>query len=248
MGKPLVVGNWKTYTSLRSEALKLFKKIEKSIPRGTDAEVVVCPPAPLLGVLAGSYSGKRVVFGAQDVSADGALTGGTEAHLIADLGARYAIVGHAERRAEGDTDEVVARKLVAALGAGLTPILCVGESARDLDGAYLATLEKSLTASLARLDGALFKKVVVAYEPVWAIGAAEAPAASIVREALIFIRKVLASRFDRAVAMRTRVLYGGAVTEANARVLIEEGGASGFLVGRASTDAEEFIGIIRATG
>lgn len=247
MAKALIVGNWKAYVTSLKEAKKLFKDIEGGLPRGNRAEIVVCPPAPFVHPLAASYKGRRIAFGAQDASYEGGQhTGATTPHMLKDVGALYAIVGHSERREEGDTDDIVSKKIVAVLASGLMPIVCVGEKARDKDGHYLADLEKSLLNSLARIEPTMLKKIVIAYEPVWAVGASTAPSAREIREVIIFLRKVLATRYDRAAALKVRILYGGDVNDSNIASLIDGSDASGFLLGRASVVAAEFISILKA--
>jgi len=247
MAKGLIVGNWKAYVTSLKEAKKLFKAIEKTLPRDLKTEVVVCPPSIFLHPLKTSYSGKRIAFGAQDVFFEnGAHTGEITASMLKDGGAKYVLVGHAERRASGETDAQVAKKVGAALDARITPILCFGERERDKDGHYLKELEESILASLALVDAGSLKKVVLAYEPVWAIGAPLPPSARTIRETIIFIRKTLASRFDREDALKVRVLYGGAVNDEVVHDLVEGSGANGFLLGRASIQSDIFNAIVRA--
>lgn len=212
------------------------------------AEVVVCPPALLLAYLRGAYKGKRIGFGVQDITLHpvGAHTGEVTAELALTSGATYAIIGHAERRAEGETDEIVTREVRAALDAGLRPIVCVGEAERDRDGKYFSVLEKTVAASLSSLLPHELAKVVIAYEPVWAIGAAVAPEGRVVAEAMLYIRKTIAAIYGREAALKAKIIYGGAVDDTSASGLLENGHTQGFLVGRASVDAEKFIGIIRA--
>ena len=247
MARPLIVGNWKAYVTTLKDARTLLKRVEKSLPRGLAADIVVAPTAPLVGVLTLGYKGRRIAFAAQDVFyEEGAHTGAIPAAAYVSVGVRYAIVGHAEERARGDTDEIVAKKAAAAIAAGMTAVVCVGEHERDQDGHYLATLEKSLLASLARIEAGDLKRVVIAYEPVWAIGATTPMRGRDIRETIIFIRKVLSARFERERALKVGVLYGGAVDPDHVAELVAESGASGFLVGRASVNAEEFAAIIRA--
>jgi triosephosphate isomerase len=247
VARPFIIGNWKTYISSLKAATALLKNIEKGLPRQMKAEVIVCPPSPFIAPLRERYSGKRIAFGAQDVSYDdGAPTGDVRAEVLTEVGATHVIIGHAERRRDGDTDEIVSKKLAAALEARLTPIVCFGEKVRDREGAYLSELEASITASLAGISEPLLKKVIIAYEPVWAIGAAEPPSPREIREIIIFIRKVIASRFSRELALKATIIYGGAVNEANVRELIEGSGAGGFLLGRASIEAGAFTEIVRA--
>ncbi len=230
------------------DALGLLKKIDKGLPRGIKAEVVIAPPSPLLAYLRSEYGGKRVNFAAQTISADtlGAHTGEVPAESARAAGARYTLVGHAERRARGESDEYVARLTRAALDAGLIPIICIGEGERDKEGHYFAQIEKGLAASLARVLPHELARVVIAYEPVWAIGAAVAPGGRVVSEAALYIRKTLAALYGRDAALKTRILYGGAVDATSAPELLREGNVNGFLVGRASVDPVSFIGILRA--
>jgi triosephosphate isomerase len=247
MAKPLIVGNWKAYVTSLDDARKLFDAIAKGLPRATRAGVVICPPTPFIYPLSESYRGIRIAFGAQDAAPEpGKYTGAVTPAMLADVGASYVIVGHSERRAEGDTDESVSKKAIAVIEAGMTPIVCIGENERDKEGHYLSILEASLLASLARVEPKSLKKIIIAYEPVWAVGASVAPSAREVREVIIFVRKVLATRYDRALALKAPILYGGDVNAGNAASLIAGSGASGFLVGRASVDASEFCAIVKA--
>lgn len=247
MAKALIVGNWKAYVTSLKDAKKLLKDIERGLSKTLKAEVVVCPPNAFLGVLRSTYGGKRISFGAQDAFYEnGAHTGETTTSMLRDLKISYVIVGHAERRARGETDEIVAKKVGAVLDAKLTPLMCVGETERDKDGHYLALLEKSILDSLALVDEVALKKVVIAYEPVWAIGAPLPPSARTIRETIIFIRKTLAQKYSREVALKVKILYGGAVSAETAPDLIENSSAQGFLLGRASVDAFAFSSILSA--
>lgn len=247
MARPLIVGNWKSYVNSLKEGKKLFKDIEKGLPKQLKADVVLCPPFPLLDSLSRNYRGSRIDFGAQDVFyEEGAHTGEVSAELVKDTKSKYVIVGHAERRARGETDEEVAKKVGAVLDARMTPIVCVGECSRDKEGHYLAELKESVLASLALVGPTTLKKIVIAYEPVWAIGSPLPPTGRTIREATIFIRKVLAEKFDRKDVLKLRIIYGGAVNDDNIVELIEESDANGFLLGRAAVHAEEFSTIVRA--
>jgi len=245
MAKALIVGNWKNYVTSLKEAKKLFKDIEKALPRTVKSDVIICPPSLLLYPLVSAYRGQRVAFGVQDTFFEpGAHTGEVPAVLAKDIGARYTLVGHAERRAQGETDEVVAKEVGAALDVKLIPIVAVGETSRDKEGHYLEELRKTLKGSLAKVQTKDLKKLIIAYEPVWAIGAPLPPDARTIRETVIFIRKVLADMFDRNAALKARIIYGGAVDDENAQELIDGAGVSGFLLGRASVDAEKFAAIV----
>lgn len=242
----LLVGNWKAFVESPRDALALLKGIEKTLPRGMRSHVVLCPPAVFLGMLRERYRGERIQFGVQTVSAlSGAHTGELSVSAAYAAGARYAIIGHAERRVLGESDADIALKVRAALDARITPIICIGEKERDREGAFFNILSAMISESLARVDARELHKLVIAYEPVWAIGAATAPDARVVQEAILYIRKTLVDNFGREAGLRARLLYGGAVDSGSAQEFWA-GPAQGFLVGRASTMPSEFAGIIRA--
>ena len=248
MKKALIVANWKSYIESPKAGLVLLQATDKALPRSMKSKVVVCPPSLLFSHLTSSYKGSRIAFGVQDISRapQGAHTGEATAALARATGSTYTLVGHAERRAAGESQESVAEKVRMALDTKLTPIVCIGERERDRGAEYLSVIESMLVGSLARVGPHELKKLVIAYEPVWAIGAAEAPDARVVREAVVYIKKILAQRFDKELGLKAVVLYGGAVDASNAKSLLVEGQASGFLVGRASVDPKNFGGIIRA--
>lgn len=253
----LIVANWKAYVEDRGKAKQLLAR-SRRLATSTHSRIVLAPPAPLLGVLVspakgGSASGGKnsstVAFAAQDVSATtgGALTGEATAQAYAAAGATYAIIGHSERRAAGDTDEVIAEKLPHALAHGLTPILCVGERERDGEGRYLAFVREELTAALSRLAPKDRAKVIVAYEPLWAINktASAAIRPNDLVEMVLYIRKVLAELLPGKSAARSLVLYGGSVEQGNARELAASSRVDGFLIGHASVDPEMFAALVK---
>jgi triosephosphate isomerase len=243
----LIVANWKAYVEDAGKARKLFA-MSKRLARTTDFDFVLAPSAPFLGALA--YGNKSsVAFSAQDISATtgGAKTGEATAGAFAAAGAAYAIIGHSERRASGDTDAIVSEKLAHALARGLIPILCVGERERDDEGRYLAFLREELTAALAPLTLKERAKIIVAYEPVWAIGktAADAVSSGDLTEMTLYIRKVLSEFLPGKNPFRARVLYGGSVEPGNIRALAENSGVDGFLIGHASVEPDTFAKLVR---
>ena len=212
-----------------------------------DCDVLICPPATLIGVFADKLKATAVKFGGQDChwNEAGAHTGDISAEMLADLGCSYGIVGHSERRADhGETDEIVKRKSLALLRAGVTPIICIGETQGEREsGSTLQILEGQLKGSVpADQDGA---GLVVAYEPVWAIGTGLVPELSDIAEAHQHIRSVLK---DMGIlnADEIRLLYGGSVKPGNAPEILAVDDVNGALVGGASLKAEDFLGIIRA--
>ncbi len=238
----LIVANWKAYVEEFAKAKKLFA-LGKRLARRTGSTIVLAPPAPLLGALA-IRNKSPVAFASQDVSltTGGAHTGEVTAQAYAAAGATYAIVGHSERRAAGDTDLIVAEKLAHALAHGLTPILCVGESERDGEGRYLTVVREELSAAIAQLSPKERAEVIVAYEPLWAIGktADAAINPNDLSEMALYIRKVLAELLPGKSSRRSLVLYGGSVESGNVRALVAASGIDGLLVGHASVDPPTF--------
>lgn len=248
MSGMLIAGNWKAYVEDAGKAKKLAAAAKKLAASG-EHQIVVAPAAPHLGMLAlGNRS--KLAFAAQDVSATtgGAHTGETSAQTLQGAGIAYAIVGHSERRAMGETDAVIAEKLQHALAHALTPILCVGETARDDGAEYLAVIRKQIATAFQPLSPKERLQVIVAYEPVWAIGktAADAITSADLGEMVLYVRKVLSEFMPGKAPSRTKVLYGGSVEPANARDLASGSGIDGFLVGHASADAAAFAGIAKA--
>lgn len=246
--KRLVVGNWKMYIESADKAKELARALKRRVRGLRGVEVAIAPPAPLLPAVAAALESSPVRVGAQGVSAfEGAHTGEVSAAAARSAGADFAIVGHSERRALGDTNEVVHRQLVAAATAGLMPILCVGELERTEDGAYVSFVAEQVRTALAGAQS-LAAKLVVAYEPVWAINkrADLAPGAGEVREMVIFIRKTLAEVLGRKAALKVPVIYGGSVEPSNAPALMQDGDIGGFLVGHASVDLAQFVEILDA--
>lgn len=243
----LIVANWKAYVEELAKAKKLFA-VSKKLVKETKNEIVLAPPAPFLGALA-IRNKSGVAFAAQDISATtgGAQTGEATAQTYSAVGATYAIVGHSERRAAGDTDVIVAEKLKHALVHGLIPILCVGERERDGEGRYLALVREELTAAISPLTPKERAKVIVAYEPLWAIGktADDAIEQSDLTEMVLYIRKVLAELLPGKSSQHSLVLYGGAVEPSNIRDLAGASGVDGFLIGHASVDPRTFSLLVK---
>jgi len=240
----LVVGNWKMNGGLAANAALLSELVVawKATPgRG----IAVCVPYPYLAQVAAALANSAIGWGAQDVSehAAGAYTGEVSAAMLAEFGCRYAIVGHSERRQYyGDTDAVVAAKAVAALAKGLTPIACVGETLAEHDaGVTESVVLRQIDAVLAAV-GADAARLVVAYEPVWAIGTGRT-ASSAEAQA---VHAVLRSRLARAGAAEVSLLYGGSVKPDNATALFAMADIDGGLIGGASLKAGEFLAIARA--
>jgi triosephosphate isomerase len=245
--RPLVAGNWKM--NGQTAALAELATVRDALPGLGKAapEVMICPPATLLAQLAWASRGSALALGGQDChwAASGAHTGDISAEMLKDTGATAVIVGHSERRADhGELDRIVRAKAAAAHRAGLTAIVCVGETKGErLADLTLAVVARQLAASLP--DTATEHDTVVAYEPIWAIGTGLTPEAKDVAELHAAIRKNLEQRFGLG-GSRIRILYGGSVKPANAKELLSLPHVNGALVGGASLKASDFLAIIQA--
>ena len=247
MRRILVAGNWKMNGRLAS-ADALAARVKGAIPEQCRAEVVLCPPFVHLSSVAGRLEGSRVSLGAQDVCewGDGASTGDVSAEMLVDIGCRFVIVGHSERRIRhAESDERVARKYRRARDAGLVPILCLGESLEEREsGRTTEVVERQLSAVLEHCTVESVAAGVIAYEPVWAIGTGRTASPEEAQEVHTFIRSRLAAH-NRELAQRIRILYGGSVKAANAEQLFAMPDVDGGLIGGASLDGDEFIKICR---
>ncbi|MBO1074393.1 triose-phosphate isomerase [Roseomonas marmotae] len=242
--RPLIAGNWKMHGTLDS-ARELASGVASGVASGAD--LLVCPPFVHLAPVAGVLGGSSVALGAQDchAAAKGAHTGDVSAPMLADLGARFVILGHSERRSDhGESDAVVLAKAEAALAAGLTPVVCVGESeAQRVAGEAEAVVAGQLAGSLP--EGFAAAGGVVAYEPVWAIGTGRTPTEGDIAAMHARIRAELQARFGEA-GGKLRILYGGSVKPGNAKAILALPHVDGALVGGASLVAADFLGIAMA--
>ncbi|HNH35386.1 MAG TPA: triose-phosphate isomerase [Rhodocyclaceae bacterium] len=245
--RKFVAGNWKMHGSLANN-LALLDAV-KSGAAALACEVAVCVPYPYLAQAKSVLGGSNVAWGAQDVSAhaQGAYTGEVSAAMLVDFGCRYAIVGHSERRTlHAESDQLVADKFAAALGAGLTPILCVGETLAEREaGITDAVVTRQLEAVLAKSGVAALARAVVAYEPVWAIGTGKTATPQQAQDAHAAIRARVA-RDDGAVAAGLQILYGGSVKAGNAKELFAMADIDGGLIGGAALVAADFLAICAA--
>lgn len=244
----LVVANWKLHPRDAKTAKKIFLSIKDAASKARYVETVVCPPYVFLSSLHDAYKGTKVTLGGQDVfyEEEGAHTGAVSAPMLASMGAKWTIIGHSECRERGDNNKQVAKKVKSALAAGLTIILCVGEKARDHDGAYFTFIRDEIISALDGVTSSQLSQLVIAYEPIWAIGgrAGNACTPEMLHEMTIYIKKVLTERYNNNIAKSVRILYGGSVKPDNAETLLQRGFADGFLVGSASVVPAEFAAII----
>jgi len=247
--KKLIVGNWKMYPQTLTEAKRTFSTFKRKRHFDKGVTTVFCPPYLYLADLAKSYTGSKLFFGAQDIfwQPEGAYTGEISIPMIKSVGTRFVILGHSERRALGENDELIAQKVKAALKEGLHVILCIGEPTRDAHGHYLRFLQEQLQGSLRGVSKQQTKKLVIAYEPIWAIGKGKkAMQPHEIHQMVLYIRKQLVSQYGRTIGMKLPILYGGSVNEDNAHTIVYEGDVDGLLIGRKSLNPHAFADIIEA--
>ncbi|HTP25576.1 MAG TPA: triose-phosphate isomerase [Anaeromyxobacteraceae bacterium] len=247
--KPLIVGNWKMNRTV-SEGVALARELRSQVADLTSLDLAVCPTFTSLDAVGRAIEGSNIALGAQDSfwEAQGAFTGEVSAAQLKDVGCRYVILGHSERRRHlGETSEEVHRKLRAVLACGLAPILCVGESLeeREANETFEVVCEQT-ERSIGNLAAEAAGKLVMAYEPVWAIGTGKNATAQQAQEVHAMLREQLGKLLGSEISGGMRLLYGGSVNAANAKGLMAESDIDGALVGGASLVAEEFAAIARA--
>jgi triosephosphate isomerase len=240
--KPLIVANWKMNPQTEKEAKELFNSVKAGVRNIKMAEVVICPPFIYLASIKGE--------GAQNCCWEekGAYTGEISALMLKDLGVEYVILGHSERRKYfKETDEEINKKIKKAIGAGLKVILCIGESAEEWkEGKKSQVLKAQLENDLDKIAREEIKSISVAYEPIWAIGTGNSCSVDETMKSALFIRQTLTNLYNREIADKARILYGGSVNGENSGPYIKEALANGLLVGGASLKADEFIKIVKS--
>jgi triosephosphate isomerase (TIM) len=248
--RPLIAGNWKMHKTV-AEAREFISALLPDIDDADGVDVAVCAPYPALGPLVEATRESALAVYAQNMHQEksGAFTGEVSAPMLLEIGVQGVILGHSERREYfGEIDRALALKVPAALDAGLVPILCVGETEEERErGETQRKLRHQVQEDLVRVDSARLDQVVIAYEPIWAIGTGQVATAGVCQEAIAFIRALVADR-DPDQATRTRVLYGGSVKPENADELLALADVDGALVGGASLDPESFAAIVVAAG
>jgi len=247
MRKPVMAGNWKMHKSA-GETSSFLEKLVPMVAGSTDAEIVVCPSFVNLAAAVEAARSTNIDIGAQDVFwlKEGAYTGEVSAPMLAAIGCRWVIIGHSERRQYfGETDESVFKKTVAALDAGLKPIVCVGERLEEREsGATEAVLSVQCNEGIAGLTAEQFTRIVIAYEPVWAIGTGKTATPEMAAATHGFLRSEIRGLFGAEIAEACRILYGGSVKPDNVKGLMAQAEIDGALVGGASLDAASFAGIV----
>lgn len=243
--KKIVVGNWKMNPTTLSEAQKIISSVKRGAKNMTKTQVVICPPTVFAGKF-GSFPSGQFFLGAQNVFYEtlGSYTGETSAPELSEMKISHVILGHSERRKMGETDEVVNRKVKAAVTAGLSAIICVGELERDQHGDYLEFIKNQVTMAMREVNNKFLNKIIIAYEPVWLIGAKEAMSPQDVQETTLYIKKILRELYG-PLGDDVRVIYGASVAPESAKDIMHGGFVDGLLVGRDSLDPKKFVEIIR---
>ena len=246
MRKPVIAGNWKLYKNAEETAV-FFQAFAPAVAHASHAEVVICPPFVNVAAAVAAAKGTAIRIGAQDLFwlKEGAYTGEVSAPMLTAAGCTWVIVGHSERRQYfGETDETVFKKTIAALEAGLTPIVCVGEGLEDREaGNTENVLRAQFAGGLAALSREQFARIVIAYEPIWAIGTGKTATPAMAAAAHAFLRSLVTGHFGVAIATGSRILYGGSVKPDNIKGLMAQDDIDGALVGGASLDPASFAAI-----
>jgi triosephosphate isomerase len=245
--RPLIAGNWKMHTTVR-EAQKLASAVGEAANSVSGRDVMIAPPYTALAAVSATLSGTGVILGAQNVhwEEQGAFTGEISAPMLKELGCSMAIIGHSERRhVFGETDLMINKRIKGAMQFGLIPVFCIGETLDQREaGQTMKVLEAQVRSGLEEVDVTDGSRIVVAYEPVWAIGTGKTATESQAQEAHSFIRALLTDIFEKNIAAQMRILYGGSVKPENVDILMQQSDIDGALVGGAALKAEMFERII----
>ncbi len=246
--KPFLAGNWKMHKTI-PEAVEMVKALKEESPQLTDAELVVIPPYTMLSEVKKVIEGSTIQLGAQNIfwEEKGAFTGEVSPPMLKDAGCQYVTIGHSERRQYfGETNETVNKKIKAALVHELTPIMCIGESLEEKEkGNTMDKVETQINSGLEGLGKDEIRRIVIAYEPIWAIGTGVTATPSQAEEVHSFIRKKLTEKYGNEIASYAIILYGGSVKPANTYFILKENNINGALVGGASLEADSFIQITK---
>jgi len=247
MRRPVMAGNWKMFKT-QAETRAQIEALKPLVAAATHCDIVIAPPFTALAAAVAAAAGSNISISAQDLhwEKEGAFTGEVSARMLVDVGCRYVIIGHSERRQySGETDLTVNKKVKAALAADLTPIVCVGELLAEREsGDTQKVLERQFDGGFAALTSADFSRIIIAYEPVWAIGTGRTATPEMAAEAHRFLRQLATARFTPDRAAQLRILYGGSVKPDNIKGLMAQVEIDGALVGGASLDAPSFASIV----
>ncbi len=248
--KKLMVANWKMNPLSIKDAAGIFNGIKQTASRLSNVQTVIAPPYLYIDELSRLYKGHRISLAGQNVfwEKEGSFTGEISSQMLKNFGVEYVIVGHSERRALGESDTEVNQKILSATKTGLTVILCIGESNRDdKNGTHLAFLTSQLKSALNGVTKSRLSNIIIAYEPIWAIGKSkeEAMKPEELHETVLFVRKIVASLFGKKSALEISILYGGSAESGNTEILLTRGMVNGLLVGHASLKVKEFSDMLR---
>jgi triosephosphate isomerase (TIM) len=245
--KRIIIGNWKMNPETSAGAKKLATDIRRKISNVKKSLIVLCPPAIFLNEVVGKGPSTKLKFGLQNLHYEktGPYTGEISPSMAKSLKIEYCIVGHSERRAMGETNEMICRKVSGLLRTGIIPVLCVGEMEVDEHANHLNFIRDQLIRNLVGVSPQEIEKIVIAYEPVYAVGAARPISSHEIHQRNIFIKKVLTEKFGKQKAFDVPILYGGAVNVDNAKEIVRDGAVDGLLIGRDSLNAANFVEIIK---
>lgn len=247
MRRPLMAGNWKMYKTA-GETGAFFEQFKPRVAEAHHCDIVIAPPFTALAAAAAAIRDSNIALGAQDVhwEKEGAFTGEVAPGMLVDAGCHYVIIGHSERRQYfHESDDSVSRKLLAALRVGLTPIVCLGETLEERRAhATEAVLTRQFAGAVSALTASQFSRIIIAYEPVWAIGTGQTATPEMAAETHRFLRRRTEERFSAHEARAVRILYGGSVKPGNVKSLMAQPEIDGGLVGGASLDPESFAAIV----
>lgn len=248
MNKKLIIGNWKMNPNTLEQAVDIANKVRLMTADLRKTETVIAPPFVFIGACKPKDVVNNFYMGAQSVSRDveGAHTGEVSAKMLKEFGVSYVVVGHSEERERGVTDEIVSKKIMMVLDAGMMPVVCVGEKSRDQEsGVHYDFLREQIKNTFANVPKKYAKDIVITYEPIWAIGATEPMVPDQIFETTIFIRKIFSDLFDPKTAKKVPVLYGGSVNYQNAPGIMTVGKVDGLLVGRESVNITGFLELLK---
>jgi triosephosphate isomerase (TIM) len=247
MRKPVIAGNWKLYKTTK-EAIELITDLIPAVKQSLDVDIVVAPVFTVLASVKQVIAGTNIMLAGQDCfwEEEGAFTGEVSPRMLLDAGCSHVVIGHSERRQYfGETDETVNKKIKAAIKAGLTVLFCIGETLSEREsGSTFAVLKKQVAGGLAGISTEQLERVIIAYEPVWAIGTGKTATDNQAQEAHAFIRSLVAESYGQAAGDRIRILYGGSVKPENIKGLMAQPDIDGALVGGASLKAESFSALV----
>ncbi|OGI65842.1 triose-phosphate isomerase [Candidatus Nomurabacteria bacterium RIFCSPLOWO2_01_FULL_39_18] len=248
MTKKIIIGNWKMNPLTGKEAEKWFASIAKLVKRIKNTDIVICAPFIYLEKL--KKISRKVALGAQDAfwGDVGPFTGEISPEMLYNIGVRYVILGHSERRAMGESSIEINKKIKSALASGLVPIVCIGEKERDLNHEYFRIVKTQIHECLKGIPKDSISKITIAYEPVWSLSSTlnrRDATANDSREMAVFIRKTLSDISSPDIASKTRVIYGGSANERDAEEFLQNGGVDGLLPGKASLDPKKFSEIVK---